>query len=70
LGGGDSEVIKYLKQGYSEGKQIKIYGYSRGGNAAVRITNALGAEGINVYQLTTFDPHSLSNGCLIYIIIM
>ncbi|MCL1666591.1 hypothetical protein M2T82_00795 [Elizabethkingia ursingii] len=61
-GGGDSEILAYLKQGYSEGKQIKIYGYSRGGNAAVRVTNELCKEGIQVYELTTYDPHSLTNG--------
>lgn len=61
-GESDGKIIKYLKKGYDNGKGIKIYGYSRGGNAAIRITNKLGEMGINVFQLTTFDPHSLNDG--------
>lgn len=52
-----------MKQGYNKGKGIKIYGYSRG-NAGIRITNKLGEMGINVYQLTTYDPHSITDGGL------
>ena len=61
-GGGDQEIIDYLTEGYNNGKYIEIFGYSRGGNAAVRVTNALGAMGINVSLLVTFDPHSLNGG--------
>ncbi|KFC17906.1 hypothetical protein IO90_19100 [Chryseobacterium sp. FH1] len=62
IGGGDNEIIEYLKQGYEEGKLISIYGYSRGGNAAVRITNKLGELNIPVYNLVTFDAHSITGG--------
>ena len=61
-GGGDQEIIDYLAEGYNNGKNIEIFGYSRGGNAAVRVTNALGAMGIDVSLLVTFDPHSLDGG--------
>ena len=57
-----TQSFDYLKAGYEHGKGIKIFGYSRGGNAAIRITNKLGAMGINVFQLTTFDPHSMAGG--------
>ena len=62
FGEGDGEIIDFLREGYEQGKGIKIFGYSRGGNAAIRITNKLGAMGINVFQLTTFDPHSMIGG--------
>jgi len=65
VGEGDSEVIEYLKNGYDDGKKIKIYGYSRGGNAAIRIANTLGEMGIVVDQLHTFDPHSLNQSTFI-----
>jgi hypothetical protein len=61
VGENDDEIIDYLKQGYNKGKAIEIYGYSRGGAAAIRITNALGEMGINVSKLFTFDPHSLTS---------
>lgn len=56
---GDQEILDYLEAGYNEGKSVEIFGYSRGGNAAVRITNLLGEKGVNVSLLVTFDPHSL-----------
>lgn len=61
-GGGDDDIIDYLLEGYNDGKFIEIYGYSRGGNAAIRITNKLGDMGVNVSKLFTFDPHSLTSG--------
>ncbi|MCO6565442.1 MAG: hypothetical protein J6581_08385 [Apibacter sp.] len=61
-GGGDDEIINYLLEGYNSGKLIEIYGYSRGGNAAIRFTNKLGDMGVNVSKLFTFDPHSLTSG--------
>src|SRR5690554_1970275 len=61
-GENDGEIIEYLLNGYNKGKGIKIFGYSRGGNAAIRITNKLGDMGINVFALVTFDPHSLTGG--------
>ena len=42
-----------------EGTDINLLGYSRGGNAAVRVTNWAGKQGININGITTFDPHSL-----------
>lgn len=42
-----------------EGTDINLLGYSRGGNAAVRVTNWAGKRGININGITTFDPHSL-----------
>lgn len=58
-GYGDTEILDYLEAGYNDGKSVEIFGYSRGGNAAVRITNFLGERGIDVSLLVTFDPHSL-----------
>ena len=58
-GNGDNEIIDYLKEGKSKGKLIEIYGYSRGGAAAIRITNELGKQGISVNHLYLFDAHSL-----------
>ncbi|WP_353056934.1 hypothetical protein [Microbulbifer sp. MLAF003] len=43
----------------AEGTEINLLGYSRGGNAAVRLTNWAGKQEININNLTTFDPHSL-----------
>jgi len=61
-GNGDYEIIDYLKEGYENGRSIEIYGYSRGGAAAIRIANTLGAQGITISKLYTFDPHSLLSG--------
>ena len=55
------ELIKFLSAGAAEGKEVVLLGYSRGGNAAIDITNTLGKKGINVSLLVTFDPHSLSD---------
>ena len=56
---GDDVIIDHLKEGYNKGKAIELYGYSRGGAAAIRITNKLGELGINVSKLITFDAHNL-----------
>lgn len=56
VGGGDGEIIAYLKEGFEKGNQLEIYGHSRGGAAAVRIANKLGAMHINVSQITLYDP--------------
>ena len=61
-GNGDKEIIDFLKEGHKEGKQIEIYGYSRGGAAALRIADKLGKEGIGIRRLYTFDPHSATSG--------
>lgn len=58
-GTNDQEIIDYLVDGYNEGKQIKIYGHSRGGAAAVRIANELGEMNINIAEVNLFDPVSL-----------
>lgn len=58
-GTNDQEIIDYLVNGYEEGKLIKIYGHSRGGAAAVRISNKLGEMNIYVDEVNLFDPVSL-----------
>lgn len=59
---GDQVIIDYLLEGYNQGKFIELFGYSRGGAAAIRITNKLGEQGVNVSRLTTFDAHNLNSG--------
>jgi hypothetical protein len=44
-------------EGALAGTTIALYGYSRGGNAAIDIANWAGSEGIMIDSLTTFDPH-------------
>jgi len=56
VGGGDDDIIDYLVNGRNEGKQIKIYGHSRGGAAAVRIANKLGDMNIHVAEVNLYDP--------------
>lgn len=56
---GDFTVIEYLTEGYNARKSIEIYGYSRGGAAAIRIANKLGSRNINISKLFTFDAHNL-----------
>lgn len=62
LGGGDSEIIDYLVDGYKKGKQIVIYGHSRGGAAAVRISNILGEMNIQVAEVNLYDPVGMYGG--------
>ena len=62
VGGGDDEIIAYLKAGFEKGNQLEIYGHSRGGAAAVRIANTLGAMHINIAQITLYDPVALFGG--------
>jgi RHS repeat-associated protein len=59
---GDDEIIAYLKAGFESGNDLKIYGHSRGGAAAVRIANALGAMHINVAEINLYDPVALFGG--------
>jgi len=54
--GGDDEIIDYLKEAFLRGNQLKIYGHSRGGAAAVRIANKLGEMHIDISEMTLFDP--------------
>ncbi|WP_147473910.1 hypothetical protein [Chryseobacterium nematophagum] len=56
VGGGDDDIIDYLVNGHKEGKQIKIYGHSCGGAAAVRIANKLGDMFIHVAEVNLYDP--------------
>ncbi len=56
VGGGDDEIIAYLKAGFEKGNQLKLYGHSRGGAAAVRIANKLGAMNIHISEMTLYDP--------------
>ncbi len=57
----EGKIVDYLSAGAAEGKDVLIFGYSRGGNAAINVTNALGKQGVNVSHLVTFDAHSLSD---------
>lgn len=57
----ESDIVNYLTAGAKDGRDVVIYGYSRGGNAAINVANKLGKNGITVSNLTTFDPHSLSD---------
>ncbi|QTD36402.1 hypothetical protein JL193_09540 [Polaribacter batillariae] len=52
----EGKALDHIKNNHS-GKSIEIYGYSRGGNAAISIVNSLGNAGIYVSRLVTFDPH-------------
>lgn len=61
-GTNDKEILNYLVSGHNDGKQIVIYGYSRGGVAAVRIANALGDMNIHVAEVNLFDPVGLYGG--------
>ncbi|MES2545675.1 MAG: hypothetical protein V4589_10655 [Bacteroidota bacterium] len=63
--GGDDEIIDYLKQGFKKGNRLKIYGYSRGGAAAVRIANKLGAMNVHISEVNLYDPVSL-DGNLVF----
>jgi pimeloyl-ACP methyl ester carboxylesterase len=51
--------IEEFKQEHPDGKLV-ILGYSRGGRSAIVVTNKLGAEGIKVDALITFDPHDFT----------
>lgn len=62
FGTNDDEIIAYLKAGFEKGNQLEIYGHSRGGAAAVRIANKLGAMHINVNQITLYDPVGFYGG--------
>jgi len=52
-GEGDSEIIDHILNEYNDGKMIKIFGYSRGAVAAVRISNSLK---IPIVELNLYDP--------------
>jgi len=54
-GEGDSEIINHILNEYNNGKLIKIYGYSRGAVAAVRIANELQHK-VAIIELNLYDP--------------
>ena len=58
----EGKIADYLSAGVAEGKEAVLFGYSRGGNSAINVANALGKQGVNLSQLITFDAHSLSDG--------
>lgn len=62
VGGGDDEIIEYLKEGFEKGNELKIYGHSRGGAAAVRIANKLGAMNIHIAEINLYDPVGMYGG--------
>ena len=62
VGGGDDEIIAYLKGGFEKGNKLKLYGHSRGGAAAVRIANKLGAMNIHISEMTLYDPVGMYGG--------
>ena len=45
----------YIKQNYTPGEPLIIYGYSLGGTSAVQLTKMLQADNINVSLLVTVD---------------
>ncbi len=53
------KAVKYLEKASKNGKRIEIYGYSRGGSAAVQAANMLGEVNVQVHKLVLFDPHIL-----------
>ncbi|WP_426475977.1 hypothetical protein ACP3T3_11275 [Chryseobacterium sp. CBSDS_008] len=55
-------IIDYLGKGHKAGRQIVIYGHSRGGAAAVRIANKLGDMNIHVAEVTLYDPVGMYGG--------
>ena len=56
FGGGDDEILSYIKTGFEQGNKIKIYGHSRGAAAAVRIANKAGEMNITIHEIVLFDP--------------
>jgi hypothetical protein len=54
-GEADADIIQYITGEYNEGKLIKIYGYSRGAVAAVRIANELQHK-VAIIELNLYDP--------------
>ena len=60
--GGDDEIIDYLKAKFLKGNDLKIYAHSRGGEAAVRIANELGAMHITISEINLYDPVAFYGG--------
>ncbi|MCO1335585.1 hypothetical protein MO867_14695 [Microbulbifer sp. OS29] len=57
-----SATCHYLIDGIVHGKAAMLFGYSRGGNSAIKIANLLGRQQIPILHLVTFDAHSLIDG--------
>ena len=43
------------------GTEIRLYGYSRGGNAVVGVVNWAGRNEIHIHKVVTIDPHKVIN---------
>ncbi|MCJ0742829.1 RHS repeat domain-containing protein [Pedobacter montanisoli] len=50
-----NNAIGFIKENYTEGQKVIIYGYSYGGDFAVELSEALKKEGIDVNLLITVD---------------
>lgn len=50
-----SNALGFIKDNYSKGEKVVIYGYSYGGDFAVELAEALKEEGISVDLLVTID---------------
>lgn len=50
------EAYKYIKDNYTKGEPIIIYGYSMGGVAAAQLSKLLKKDGIKVNLMITIDP--------------
>ena len=48
-------AMAFIKENYTDGEKVIIYGYSYGGDFAVELSEALKKEGINVDLLVTVD---------------
>ena len=44
-----------------EGTEIRLYGYSREGNAVVDVVNWAGRRGTHIHKVVTIDPHKIIN---------
>ena len=57
-----TKIMKHIDKAWNngKGKPIDMYGYSRGGNQAVRIANA--RPDVLFNKLVLFDPHILADG--------
>jgi pimeloyl-ACP methyl ester carboxylesterase len=64
---GRSQAIRDIKDFLARNPdgQVLILGYSRGGRAAVKVSNTLHKKwGVSVTTLTTFDPHDLNDSSI------
>tara|TARA_R110002072_G_scaffold235697_2_gene393317 strand:+ start:1336 stop:2583 length:1248 start_codon:yes stop_codon:yes gene_type:complete len=54
-----SKIKEHIQAASKNGHSIEVYGYSRGGNTAVRLANAM--PNILFMKMTLFDPHILQD---------